>query len=246
MTVEQLDLTGGVHIVGLTDRQQAALEFVEKMGGVSLDELGALMCERRGKHQQDSRCQWCLDNGATVANELHAKRLLERRAGGWYSTRPLGSEPATSAAAAAGSEPSGPFVPPRLRDTSARPRPEAVAEPDASVRARSTDPETSRAAAASVGDLTGKQRAVLGVFARHGGMHDEDLLLAYDVTPDVPRQTDSGLRTRRHELVDAGLLEDSGRKAKTEAGRASIVWQITPAGRRALGRVAGPTNVIPF
>lgn len=230
MSVEQLDLAGDVHIVGLTDRQQDALLFVERMRGCSLDELGAHMHARRGKHTADARCSWCSDEGASVMHELRRKDMVERRPGHlWVSTRerPLDSEPVP--AAAAGSESSG------LR-----------AVPPDTARARSTDPATSSAAAASVTDLTGKQRAVLSVFYRHGGMHDEDLLLAYDVTPNVPRQTDSGLRTRRRELVDGGLLEDSGRKAKTEAGRPSIVWQITDAGRRALGSTPGPSNEIPF
>lgn len=228
MTVEQLDLAGGVHIVGVTDRQSDALLFVERMCGVALDELGAFMCERRGKHQQDSRCNWCLDNGSAVAHELHAKGLLERRRGGWFSTRTLDTGSVSEAAAAAGPVSSGP-------DPSSHP-----------LRARSTDPSTSHEAAASVVDLTGKQHAVLAVFHRHGAMHDEDLLNAYDVAPDVPEQSDSGLRTRRHELVEQGLLEDSGRRASTEAGRQSIIWRITDRGRARLGVYDPASAALPF
>jgi hypothetical protein len=37
----------------------------------------------------------------------------------------------------------------------------------------------------------------------------------------------SGLRTRRAELVDKGLLADSGSKRTTSAGRRTIVWKVT-------------------
>jgi hypothetical protein len=90
-------------------------------------------------------------------------------------------------------------------------------------RARATDPVTSYQAAQSVRDLTGKQQAVLDCFLQHGPMTDEDLIGRYRAEFRL-EQTDSGLRTRRHELVDQGWLRDSGRKGTTAAGRASIIW----------------------
>lgn len=93
-------------------------------------------------------------------------------------------------------------------------------------RARSTDPRTSHAAAASVRNVNDRQQAVLNCFRDHpGGLTDEDLEHAYDVGGYGPQQTDSGLRTRRHELVEQGLVRDSGRKGVTAAGRAAVVWE---------------------
>ena len=37
----------------------------------------------------------------------------------------------------------------------------------------------------------------------------------------------SGLRTRLSELRDAGLVRDSGRRAKISTGRKAIVWTLT-------------------
>jgi hypothetical protein len=39
-----------------------------------------------------------------------------------------------------------------------------------------------------------------------------------------PAATDSGIRSRRRELVDDGLLIDTGMVGKTLTGRASIKW----------------------
>ncbi len=110
---------------------------------------------------------------------------------------------------------------------------------DEPARARRTDPETSHAAARSFDlyTLRNSQRAVLAVFERFPpGMTDSDLLIEYRRyrdTPGVhisdvhmPRQSASGLRTRRHELVTVGLLVDSGRRERLHGGRRSIVWRV--------------------
>jgi len=202
--IEQLDLTGGVHVVGLTGRQQHALETVERLGGASIDEVGAAVHAFTGRHQADSRCKFCSDSGSEVLYALRQKSLVERRPGGrWVSTRALESEDGASGAATS-SVSSGPAFP--------------------LPRARSQDPATSHAAAASVTDLSVKQQAVMDTFRACGPMTDEELLDNYPA-PDVPVQTDSGLRTRRHELVEAGLIEDSGETRPTRTGRAAVVWQ---------------------
>lgn len=90
-------------------------------------------------------------------------------------------------------------------------------------RARNSDPETSHEAAASVTNLTVKQGAVLEFFRRHEALTDEQLLELYreaelDGRP-IPQQADSGIRTRRSELVDKGVLCHSG-------------WTTNRAGRR--------------
>jgi hypothetical protein len=96
--------------------------------------------------------------------------------------------------------------------------------------ARATDPETSHAAASSVIELRDKQKWVLEVFKR-GSFTDQQLLEYYGVMSvqlgtKFPRQSDSGLRTRRSELVTMGLIEDSGERRKTASGRSSIVWRL--------------------
>ena len=99
--------------------------------------------------------------------------------------------------------------------------------------ARTTDPETSRAAARSltVETLRESQAAVLRVFTGHHRMTDSDLEEMYEVyrvsNPyGFPRQSPSGLRTRRSELAGAGLVVDSGQRKRLPSGRSSIVWEI--------------------
>ena len=87
-------------------------------------------------------------------------------------------------------------------------------------RARNTDPETSHEAAKSLGDLRPRQRAVVRVFERWGQLTDGELRHLYD----GPAQSDSGLRTRRSELVALGVLFDTGSRRVTGSGRKSIVW----------------------
>lgn len=55
---------------------------------------------------------------------------------------------------------------------------------------------------------------------------------------------DAGVRLnsappRRKELVDAGLVEDSGRTMLTTTGRFATAWRLTDAGREALRKLAG-------
>ena len=88
--------------------------------------------------------------------------------------------------------------------------------------ARATDPDTSWQAARSVGELRPRQAAVLELLADHDGLTDEDIARLYV----GPRQSPSGLRTRRRELVDMGLVVDSGRRGVTVSGRSTIVWEV--------------------
>jgi hypothetical protein len=107
-------------------------------------------------------------------------------------------------------------------------------EPNATwgkARARRDDPETSHAAAASVADLTGKQRAVLSCLrAADRPLTDQELALLYvGLAADEgwPDQSDSGLRTRRSELVERGLVASVG-KRRLDTGRLARTW--APAG----------------
>lgn len=91
-------------------------------------------------------------------------------------------------------------------------------------RARPTDPSTSHIAAGSVTDLRASQVAVLALFRDFGPMSDEMLIEC--AKQNGVRQSTSGLRTRRAELVDFGYLEDSGDRTETVNARPTIIWQV--------------------
>jgi hypothetical protein len=90
--------------------------------------------------------------------------------------------------------------------------------------ARRGDPETSHEAAASVTGLRESQAEVLGVIRRRGPMTDEEVLKVLSDRGERP-WTPSGARTRRSELVTAGLVKDSGRRKRLPTGRRSILWE---------------------
>lgn len=86
---------------------------------------------------------------------------------------------------------------------------------------RRSDPETSREAAATV-EVRESQNQVMDVFGLHEAMTDTDLILHAE-TMDI-QQSPSGLRTRRRELVDLGMLYNTGQREILPSGRRSIVW----------------------
>lgn len=88
-------------------------------------------------------------------------------------------------------------------------------------QARRTDPETSHAAAGSVRDISKMQYHVLGVFKLYGPMTDE---AAYRQLHHL--MSASGARTRRRELVDGGLMRDTGKRGQLASGRQAIVWEV--------------------
>lgn len=92
-------------------------------------------------------------------------------------------------------------------------------------RARRTDPATSHDAAASVRNMTQTHRALLALISLEGPLTDEALLLLWN-DRIAERISPSGLRTRRAELVDLGLVRDSGQRKPLESGRAAIAWEI--------------------
>jgi len=87
-------------------------------------------------------------------------------------------------------------------------------------RVRTTDPSTSKAAAASLpeGRIRHSQEQVLAVL-RRGPATDSELVVAL-----AGEQSPSGVRTRRKELVEKGLVRDSGDRVRLPSGRQSIVW----------------------
>jgi len=92
---------------------------------------------------------------------------------------------------------------------------------------RSSDPRTSHWAEGSVKNLTETKLIILTLLSE-GGMTDEQLIKAYRHAHDVgiaPKASDSGIRSRRAELVDDGVVWDSGRYNTTQSGRKSIIWR---------------------
>lgn len=91
--------------------------------------------------------------------------------------------------------------------------------------ARTTDPETSHAAALSLGgdNIRQSQREILDALTELGPMTDRTILALFTVG-GRPLRSPSGLRTRRSELVDKGLVVDSGRRNTAPSGRQEVVW----------------------
>lgn len=95
------------------------------------------------------------------------------------------------------------------------------------LKARKSDPWTSFAASASVKDLTETKKAILALLFDEG-LTDDQLLVRYRKMADLglaPVASDSGIRSRRAELVDAGFVHavDVGR---SRFGRSSLVWGV--------------------
>jgi hypothetical protein len=92
--------------------------------------------------------------------------------------------------------------------------------------ARHTDPLTSHEAADSVSRVTDTQEAILKLLVRP--MTDEELLTAYawaNAAGDAPRASASGIRSRRHELFDRGLVCPVG-YSLTASNRKALVWSV--------------------
>ncbi len=89
--------------------------------------------------------------------------------------------------------------------------------------ARNTDPDTSHAAAAGIGDLTKNQAAVMQCFRMATkDLLDEELIRAYNNGQRAmrwPRQSESGIRSRRAELVALDLLEAHSKRTMSTGGQ---------------------------
>jgi hypothetical protein len=90
--------------------------------------------------------------------------------------------------------------------------------------ARRTDPETSHEAAESVTNITPLKQEILQRLMTP--MTDADLY-ALLFTSSRLIVTESGVRSRRSELVQAGLVRDTGARQKLKTGRNAIVWETT-------------------
>jgi hypothetical protein len=94
-------------------------------------------------------------------------------------------------------------------------------------QARRTDPATSHQAAAAITAerLTQVQQLVVDQLRTHGPMTDEQLLrsIAVDTGRDFAPST---IKTRRSELVAAGVVVDTSEIRQTRFGRNAIVWAL--------------------
>ena len=93
-------------------------------------------------------------------------------------------------------------------------------------RARKTDPHTSHEAAKRVASSNLKER-ILILFERHQSMTDEQLITHYNRAmhhEGWPIATESGIRSRRKELVDEGKILDSMTTGLTVSNRSTIIW----------------------
>lgn len=88
--------------------------------------------------------------------------------------------------------------------------------------ARRSDPVTSHMAASAV-NVGLSQMLVLSVLKKIGEGTDEQIYEAITLFGNAI--SPSGSRTRRKELVAAGLIKDSGRVGVTKSGRKTIIWE---------------------
>lgn len=97
--------------------------------------------------------------------------------------------------------------------------------------ARKQDPATSHVAAATVQDITATKLAVLRALKR--SRTDVQILEIYLKDRKAPKASESGIRSRRAELVRDGFVVDSGSRMKLDSGRMAIVWRLTTEEERA-------------
>lgn len=91
--------------------------------------------------------------------------------------------------------------------------------------------QTSIEAYLSVRNVTATQLAVLRTLAGSDGEStwghcDSEIAVLYD----GPHASESGIRSRRAELVAMGLVRDTGRKTRTPSGRSTMIWEATDQG----------------
>jgi hypothetical protein len=103
---------------------------------------------------------------------------------------------------------------------------------DFTPRARVEDPVTSHEAAASVRNVTATHDRILEVLRDLRLASDEEIAARYRslaLERGWSAASPSGLRSRRAELVERGLVADSGRSGRTSSGRRTTLW--IPANR---------------
>jgi len=92
-----------------------------------------------------------------------------------------------------------------------------IAEMNAQPQSRASDPETSDQGPCSLRMTRNRSQVLLLLQQRE--RCDSELVAALS-----GQMSESGVRTRRKELVRMGLVEDTGRRRKGSTGRSHIVW----------------------
>lgn len=87
--------------------------------------------------------------------------------------------------------------------------------------ARTTDPQTSHDAAESVTNISPLKQVITELLETP--MTDPELFVKIRYRYSMP-VTESGVRSRRAELVRAGQLKDTGARKQLASGRLAIVW----------------------
>jgi predicted ArsR family transcriptional regulator len=93
-------------------------------------------------------------------------------------------------------------------------------------RARKSDPDTAKRAAASV-DARSVEGIVVGILRRHEVQFHEGL-----TTEEIAQKSGLSLVTvspRMRPLSEKGLVADSGLRRKNESGRQAIIWKAVMA-----------------
>lgn len=75
-------------VVEVTVRQQFVLDALGALPneGLRADEVGAMLCARRGRHSAGTRCEYDSSNGTGVLKALKKKGLVRRRRdGSWLA-----------------------------------------------------------------------------------------------------------------------------------------------------------------
>jgi hypothetical protein len=93
-------------------------------------------------------------------------------------------------------------------------------------RTRFTDPLTSHQAADS-NNIAESSAAVVRILREAGQFGLSDWEIEYEHRKADGLYTGARLRTARHELTDAGLVEDSGDTTLTPSGRRCKIWRLT-------------------
>jgi hypothetical protein len=93
---------------------------------------------------------------------------------------------------------------------------------DDTPRVRRGDPLTSHAAADTSRSVTQSRALVLAVLTHRGPLADHELVDCLRHEYMTPQR----VRTARHELVERGLVENTGATRKTATGRNAVVWAV--------------------